>query len=260
MKRRHFLLAPLSLFSVPLASAASPPWSARLLQGGFDGTAWNAGLAITLDKNWKTYWRVPGDGGIAPSFKLAGENIKSSRFDYPAPKRFHDEAGMTIGYKNEVVFPFAVEPLDALKPVSVSIETFFGVCDVVCIPAQFNGVLGFDPAKADAADQATISQWKKQVPVAKPQGVAAATIEPITKATAIMQGNDVVLVVYFTETFVDVFIEGESKHYFGAPLLALGTAALKVSGAKSSDELMSSVLRVTLVSENAALEQMVTVV
>jgi DsbC/DsbD-like thiol-disulfide interchange protein len=260
MKRRNLLQIPFSVLFASTLQAAPPPWSARLLVGGFDGTAWNAGLAITLTENWKTYWRVPGDGGIAPLLEVSGDNIKQSRVDLPAPTRFRDAAGMTIGYKKEVVFLLAVEPIDAARPVSLALKSFFGVCDVVCIPAQFAQDLTFDPDKSAAPDQILISEWKKRVPVLKPQGVAAPPFEPVLKASAEMKDGKPVLNLLLAETMRDIFIEGNPKHYFGEPEFTLSQATLDVSGTQSLDELRATRLRVTLISESVALEQMVTVV
>jgi DsbC/DsbD-like thiol-disulfide interchange protein len=259
MKRRHLLQLPLLYLFARKAKAAAAPWSLQLLQGGFDGTAWNGGIAITLQDNWKTYWRVPGDGGIAPSFQFTGNNIKSTRIDYPTPKRFHDEAGTTIGYKHEVVFPFVVEPLDPTKPVNLSFAAFFGVCDVVCIPAQFSQNLSFDPAIANAPDQTLISQWRNMLPVLKPQGVAAQAIEPVKKATAANEAGAVVLTLELNEEVSDVFVEGDAKHYFATPVLTKSSASLRVNGAKHAAELKAAKLRVTLVLHGGALEQMVNV-
>jgi DsbC/DsbD-like thiol-disulfide interchange protein len=258
MKRRVFI----QLASATLLPKAThpPPWSARLLKGGFDGTAWNAGFGVTLSENWKTYWRVPGDGGIAPAFEITGINIKSSRIDYPAPRRFRDAAGLTIGYQKEVVFPLIIEPENPLQPVSVKFSAFFGVCEVVCIPAQHAGDLSFDPAQSTAADQIEISAWKKRVPVPKPQGVAAEAIEPISKAYAVLENEKPVLKIDLAEAFEDVFVEGNPKHYFGEPAFAQGQATLSVHGAKALEELRGQRLRITLVNAQAALEQMVTVV
>jgi DsbC/DsbD-like thiol-disulfide interchange protein len=145
MKRRHLLGASfLTLWPTAVRAQAEQPWSAHLLKGGFMDNAWWAGLAISLEPKWKTYWRVPGDGGIAPLLELTGSNLKSARYLHPLPQRFRDEAGETIGYKNEVVFPMAAEPADAMKPLQLKFKSFFGVCDVVCIPARFEVDLSFD--------------------------------------------------------------------------------------------------------------------
>ena len=46
------------------------------------------GVHITLEKNWKTYWRNPGNSGVPPEFDWSGsENIEQIRLFWPAPKR-----------------------------------------------------------------------------------------------------------------------------------------------------------------------------
>lgn len=255
MKRRALLQMPLLLLSATTLRAATPPWTLRLLKGGFDGTFYWSGIAISLAANWKTYWRVPGDGGIAPHFEVTGDNLKSHRVDYPAPERYIDEAGMTIGYKNEVVFPLSLQPEDLTQPMTVKFKTFFGVCDVVCIPAQFEGDLIFDAAKSDAPDQATIAQWRNKVPVHQASG-------PVMKATAKAGAGKPELVLEFSEAIASVFIEGNPKHYFGRPLMLPGSVIFPVNGAKTLEDLRTTPLRVTVSMQNgrpAAIEQMVNV-
>lgn len=253
MQRRSFLLG-LSALSVSRpAWSGEKPWEARLLKGGFDGKVWWAGLHVSLDEGWKTYWRVPGEGGIAPQIDLPGENIAKADIMHPLPRRFEDEAGMTIGYKEEVVFPISLAPGDVTKPVTVSLKSFFGVCDVVCIPAEFAGNLQFDPAKSDAPDQALISRWQRLVPAAAMEG-------PIVKATAREMNGTLVLDCDMREKADDMFVEGNPAHYFGKPSFMRGIAVLPVNGAKSVAALRGTDLRVTLDVGGRGLEQRVTVV
>lgn len=252
MKRRHFLLSAFSFATAPAAFAAAQPWSARLLKGGFDGKVWWAGLQITLAPKWKTYWRVPGDGGIAPQLDVDGDNIAGYEVLHPLPHRFEDEAGMTIGYKDEVVFPIAVAPTDVMKPVNLTLKAFLGVCEVVCIPAQFESVLRFDAADSNAPHQAAIATWRGLVPARSVAG-------PVTRATAKAENGKVWLQLDKAEVARDIFVEGKATHYFGKPLLFPGSASLPVSGAKTETEVRGNNLRITLDSNKGPIEQTITV-
>ena len=66
-----------------------------------------AGVELQMPEGWKTYWRNPGDaGGVPPSFDWSKSgNLAAAQVLYPAPKRFTDRAGDTVGYKGTVVFP-----------------------------------------------------------------------------------------------------------------------------------------------------------
>jgi DsbC/DsbD-like thiol-disulfide interchange protein len=248
MKRRSLLQLPLA-FTIAAPLCASPqPWSARLLKGGFDGNNYWAGLSITLSPNWKTYWRVPGDGGIAPQVELLVENVATHKIHLPLPSRFQDEAGMTNGYKSQVVFPISIQPMNDKLPVKVSLKSFFGVCEVVCIPARFEGEVVFDPSQTSAPDQQLISQWQAKVPILSIEG-------PIATATA-EQGF---LVLDLLEPVTDIFIEGNPLHYFGKPGKTSGIVRIPVSGAKTADELKGNKLRITINKDGRALEQSVTV-
>ena len=253
MNRRDFIFVPLALAANTPGLAAEQPWSARLLKGGFDGAVWWSGLSITLAPHWKTYWRVPGDGGIAPLLEITGENIMASRVDYPVPHRIAGESGTTIGYQELVVFPFALTPGDVTRPVTVNLKAFFGVCDEVCIPAPFDASLMFDPANAGAPDQALIGQWQKQVPVLTADG-------PVTKAVVDMQDGAFVLLLDTSEAIEEIFVEGNPLHYFGNPVVMRGLVRMTVVGVKSLDELRATPLRITIRTTFNVLEQAVSVV
>ncbi|MBN8919634.1 MAG: cytochrome C biogenesis protein, partial [Rhizobiales bacterium] len=89
--------------------------AARLISAeaekGREGTVWRAGVEITLDPGWKTYWRNPGDSGIPPRFNFsASTNVRDVKVAWPAPARFADGVGMSIGYADRVILPLRIRP------------------------------------------------------------------------------------------------------------------------------------------------------
>jgi DsbC/DsbD-like thiol-disulfide interchange protein len=114
----------------------------RLLFGGRPGRNGDieryAGLEIHLAPDWKTYWRQPGSaGGIPPAIDWSGStNLEALDLRFPAPERFVDSTGDTIGYKKSVVFPLALKLQDPNQPLTLDLKIFFGVCREICIPAE----------------------------------------------------------------------------------------------------------------------------
>ena len=84
------------------------------------GTRWKAGeahylvgLEVALDDGWKTYWRMPGDSGVPPTFEWTGStNLEKANVLYPAPVRMKEAGGEAIGYEGTVLFPIATTPKD----------------------------------------------------------------------------------------------------------------------------------------------------
>lgn len=96
-----------------------------------------AGVEIVLDEGWKTYWRNPGSSGVPPRIDWEGsENLAKAELLFPAPVRFRDKDGDTIGYKQTVVLPIVVTPKDPGLPVKLKLAAEFGICREVCIPVQ----------------------------------------------------------------------------------------------------------------------------
>ena len=93
------------------------------------------GLQINLEKNWKTYWRLPGNAGLKPLFTFnKSENILAAEIMWPTPIIFGEPDLWSIGYKDRVLLPIEITPVDNSKPIKLEIEADIGICEDVCIP------------------------------------------------------------------------------------------------------------------------------
>ena len=94
-----------------------------------------AALEITLADGWKTYWRAPGDGGLAPRFDWQGSaNLSSVEVIWPAPEVISQGGVETIGYEGQVIVPLRVRPGQGDRAVQLSGRIEIGVCRDICVP------------------------------------------------------------------------------------------------------------------------------
>lgn len=116
--------------------AADHASRARLVAGTVHARVM-AGVEIALDEGFKTYWRHPGTSGVPPRFDWSrSDNLASATVWYPAPQRFAEADGETIGYKKRVTFPVQIIPKDPARPVTLVLDLEYGACRDVCIPVQ----------------------------------------------------------------------------------------------------------------------------
>lgn len=251
ISRRHILgLLPLACASAALAQAK--PHEARFFSAGFDGARHVGGLHVRMAPGWKTYWRVPGAGGIPPEIKAMGTNIAGFSFELPLPHRISGADGESIGYKDEVVFPWSLIPADPALPVEAALSAFVGVCETVCIPVTVQDALRLKPIAMATRETALLAQWQARVP---------RTQDVIGSVAAVAVGATVFIDVTLKAPARDIFIEGDPLHFFAAPAWSEpGTSArITVHGAKSADELAGRELRITLDVNGEGLEQTVRV-
>ena len=96
-----------------------------------------AAINIKLEDGWKTYWRVPGIGGIAPILNWEkSKNIKNISQIWPTPNIYNEYGLQTIGYKDELLLPLQIQPIDKKQPIHLSVTIDFGICSDVCVPIQ----------------------------------------------------------------------------------------------------------------------------
>jgi len=110
-------------------------------------------LDIKLEDGWKTYWRSPGEGGVAPAIRWQ-ETTPSMQWFWPTPARF-DVAGITTqGYHQQVTFPMQMtgDTQVTLKGV-LTLSTCSNVClltdyPFTIIPTQQDEEFAHDYLKA----------------------------------------------------------------------------------------------------------------
>ncbi|MBA1158338.1 protein-disulfide reductase DsbD domain-containing protein [Microvirga mediterraneensis] len=165
------------------ASAQGFHSRARLVSGGQQGDSWLAGIEISLDPGFKTYWRNPGDSGLPPRFDWsASENVADVEIRYPAPYRQEDAAGVAYVYGKRVVLPVLVKARDRAKPVRLAMSAEYGVCKDICIPARADMSVDLT---ADGPDRSAIEAALAKVP--RPQVLGAQSelsvlsVEPVTQ-------------------------------------------------------------------------------
>ncbi|MGR3713469.1 MAG: protein-disulfide reductase DsbD domain-containing protein [Shimia sp.] len=94
-----------------------------------------AAVRITLNPEWKTYWRAPGDAGIPPRITWTGSsNLEAASVSWPTPVVFLQNGMRSIGYREEVVLPVQIAPQDAEKPTTLEAQLDIGVCRDICVP------------------------------------------------------------------------------------------------------------------------------
>lgn len=97
-----------------------------------------AGIRVQLDEGWKTYWRVPGEGGIGPEIEIiSSRNLRGLSMLFPSPKAFEQNDMLIIGYDEEVLFPVIFYPDNDKLPIEFEGKFFGGICEEVCIPISF---------------------------------------------------------------------------------------------------------------------------
>lgn len=118
-------------------------------------------LAIELQQGWKTYWRSPGEGGIAPAISWQGNPPPATWF-WPTPQRF-DVAGIsTQGYHDRVELPMVIK---GATPPQLAGTLTLSTCSNVCILTDYPFSLDLS-APQDAQFSHDFAQAMGRVPIA----------------------------------------------------------------------------------------------
>ncbi len=95
-------------------------------------------LFIKMKKNWKTYWKYPGDSGFSPEFKIIeSNNLKKIEISWPTPKVFFENGSVINGYKKELILPIFFYKEKSGKKIDFKLNFLMGFCDDICIPIKF---------------------------------------------------------------------------------------------------------------------------
>ncbi|HVZ39019.1 MAG TPA: protein-disulfide reductase DsbD domain-containing protein [Candidatus Kapabacteria bacterium] len=164
---RHGWAAPVALMLMAATSAAqqasvrAPHVEARLIASHTavaPGTPVTVGLLLRMEKGWHTYWRNPGDAGMATSIVWelpAGAHADSLR--WPVPELIGDPPEVTYGYGDFVMLQSVIHPPAGLAPGStfrIGCTASWLVCREICLPGTAELALTLPvragPARADS--------------------------------------------------------------------------------------------------------------
>lgn len=115
-------------------------------------------LTVELQSGWKTYWRSPGEGGVAP--EIHWHNGEKAQWYWPVPSRFEISGLTTQGYHKQVVIPMIItgQQSDALDG-TLTLST----CSNVCLLTDYPLHLDFNQPVDDHFQQA-FEQAMRSIP------------------------------------------------------------------------------------------------
>jgi DsbC/DsbD-like thiol-disulfide interchange protein len=225
--------------------------------------ALRAGIELRLAAGWKTYWRYPGDSGVPPVFDFSkSENVKSVAVEWPAPHRFTDDGGATIGYKTGVLLPLRVVPENPQRPVRLRLNLDYAVCERLCVPAK--GAAQLELGRGPSPHDAALAAAEAHVPAQSRLGESGPlAIRSVRREPGNPHPRVIVEVAAPASAPLDLFVEGPTEEWAlplpdpvdGAP--PLRRFAFELDGLPPGADPAAAAgarLRFTLVSGERAIE------
>ncbi|MFN3986608.1 MAG: protein-disulfide reductase DsbD family protein [Rhodocyclaceae bacterium] len=155
---------------------ATPHVSARLVASAervAPGDTVTIGLAKQIIPGWHTYWRNPGDSGLATEIAWSlPPGAQAGDIQWPAPQRHAFGPVMNYGYEGEVTLLTDVTiPADVRpgEPIPLRADVDWLVCEEVCIPEQVTLTLEIPVGETTrGVAHPAIEQARAQLPLAAP--------------------------------------------------------------------------------------------
>jgi len=104
------------------------------------GTDLRVGLRLLPDPGWHTYWKNPGDSGLATSIEWTlPEGVTASEIAWPYPDAIPFAHLINYGYDGEHLLPVTLSIPDDLaldQPLRLEARADWLVCEEICIPGD----------------------------------------------------------------------------------------------------------------------------
>jgi DsbC/DsbD-like thiol-disulfide interchange protein len=139
------------------------------------GQPFLVGFRLTLAEGWHTYWRNPGDSGMALAIDWhLPPGFSHGPLAWPTPEVFRSASGVTYGFKRHLLVLTNVTP-PADLPIGSSIEVGataeWLVCREICVPevAELAVPLRVDAsAVEDAGSKTAFTAARAFMPIVSP--------------------------------------------------------------------------------------------
>lgn len=246
-----------------LSDPNHPPVETRfVLTGQTDSVSGTVAgyLEVRLQPGWKTYWRSPGEGGVAPSIHWQDSaNIVDLDWQWPVPKRYDVLGVETIGYAEDVIFPMTIKVEDFSQPAILLATLSLSSCSTVCVITDYPIDLSFIPSALTPSetDMRRYAQALSTVP-------QSSSLAGIKSAIWDADQSKLQLVLSNAQGWVnpDLFIDGDAEavkdSHFSRPEISIEgeilTAQIAVTSWFGQPDLAQQALNVT-VTDNAVLSE-----
>ncbi len=219
---------------MPVQTGVRPPHThARLIAavtGAGNLKVIQAGVDVKLAQGWHTYWRTPGETGLAPSFDWTGsQNLKSAQVLWPAPTRYLAYGIQDFGYAHDVVFPVTLTPENPGNAIDLDLKLRLLVCGPICVPEQKELHLHIPAGEAQvSASQPLLAAALEKVPSTANDGAFS-----VSNVWLDQNGKDVFFHVAGHAASApapgaDLFIETKGDASFGKPVFSYNAATRRL--------------------------------
>ncbi|MGL4668111.1 MAG: protein-disulfide reductase DsbD family protein, partial [Saezia sp.] len=141
------------------------------------------GLKIEHAPEWHTYWKNPGDVGVATELNwVLPQGLSVSEIQWPTPQILYiaDDI-IDYGYENTILLPVKVTVSDSFQnaDVNVQLRASWLVCRVECIPEKADLSLTVPAQISSLSETGLFESFFKRTPVEFAELQAQAEVKPV---------------------------------------------------------------------------------
>ena len=196
--RNKLAILGLSLWLAATTGMAAHTQAKLLLPatGARPGETVLAGVKLTMDTGWHTYWINPGTAGIATSieWKLP-PGITAGEIQWPLPEKMQAGEITTYGYEHETVLlvPLTLGTNVSSGLANIAARVSWLECQEQCVPGSgdVQAELNIGSESTASTDAAALAAWAKKIPATN----FTAKVSALWKKSASENARDILFVV-----------------------------------------------------------------
>lgn len=132
-----------------------------------------AAVRLQMSPGWHTYWRNPGESGLATTIEWTlPAGVTAGDIQWPPPETYVTADLTTYVYHDDVLLLVPLKLAPDLKPGRLSLKARVDwlECEVACVPggATVTAALEVAAAARPSANAALIETWQKRIPQPNP--------------------------------------------------------------------------------------------
>jgi thiol:disulfide interchange protein DsbD len=128
-----------------------------------------AGLRLVMDSGWHTYWKNPGDSGMATQIQWQlPPGVTAGNVRWPPPEKLAESGLTTYIYTNEVVLLVPLKLSTDMRSGRLELKAKLSwlECEVLCVPGNANVQAGLvvGTEARPSADAPLLEKWEQRLP------------------------------------------------------------------------------------------------